>query len=148
MDRSRTIGIGAFGLTSFLLLLVASCGYGASGTWNDEDENWERAFGAELPDGVELVHSHFWRGAHFTHEAVYYFELAPNAEFERELTRSGEYELHFSWSDSEPVAPSWFSPAVAVDDFEIWVPVGAEFDGSRVYIERETRRIFLHDSQL
>lgn len=148
MDRSKPRRIGALGLTLSLLTFVSSCGYVASGTWDDEDENWERAFGAELPDGVELVHSHFWRGAHFTYEAVYYFELAPNADFERELTQSGEYELHSSWGDPEPVAPSWFSSATSVDDFEIWAPIGAEFDGSRVYIERETRRIFLHDSQL
>lgn len=131
-----------------LITLVSGCGYVASGTWDDEDENWERAFGVELPEDVNLVHSQYWRGAHFTYECCWYFEIAPNAEFERELTEKGGLELHESWPELGAGAPAWFKPATSSRDFEIWGPPDHEPSEFRVYVERETRRIFLHDSQL
>ncbi len=148
MVQSRSNRSGTPGLALFLLTLVPGCGYVASGTWDDDDENWERAFGTELPEDVELVHSQYWRGAHFTYECCYYFEIAPNPELEREPTENGGLELHESWPDLQADAPAWFTPARSGRDFEIWGHPNSESSELRVYIERETRRIFLHDSQL
>ena len=58
-----------------LLATLTSCGFLYSGTWEDEDENWERAYGVALPDSLTLTHSWYWRSPHFTMEYAFYFEL-------------------------------------------------------------------------
>ena len=53
------------GLINVVLLVAAlvsaSCGYARSGRWDDQPENWYRAFQTTKPADVVIVHSRYWR---------------------------------------------------------------------------------------
>jgi hypothetical protein len=55
-----------------LFLGTVSCGYFQAGSWEDDPENWYRAFGVAKPDEVDLIHSLYTRYPHWTHEHSFY----------------------------------------------------------------------------
>ena len=59
-------------------IVIAGCGYFMAGTWEDDPGNWGRAFESTKPPDVAVVHSKYWRSAHWTYEFEYFFEIAPN----------------------------------------------------------------------
>src|SRR4026208_128179 len=64
-----------------------------AGTWEDDPQNWYRAFKEQQPAEVKVVHSKYWRSDHFTVEFIYYFEVEATPEWndaflkKRELTQ-------------------------------------------------------------
>ena len=90
----------------FILIVccvTAGCGFISAGTWEDDDENWERAYNVQLPDSIDLVHSWYWRSPHFTLEQELFFEIKFNEAIKENYTGysdiakldSSEYELIF-----------------------------------------------------
>jgi hypothetical protein len=74
--------------TAVLLLLAlfsVNCGYVMAGKWEDDPANWKRAFHFTKPPEVTVVHSLYWRSPHWSYEAGYFFEVAPNAGVEKQL---------------------------------------------------------------
>lgn len=145
MKRGR--GPLAFALA--LAVSAAGCGYAASGTWDDDDDNWSRAYGFDTPDGVEVVRSRYVRMPHFTHECVFHFEIAPNADFEKEIFAANEMtelEGHAAMSTLGD-EPDWFTPRER-SDYEIWTCADRPGGNFRLFIDRESRSLFLADGQL
>ncbi len=132
-----------------LAVLASGCGYAASGTWDDDPDNWSRAYGSETPEGVEVVHSRYVRMPHFTYECAFHFEIAPNADFEREifaaseLTELDERASMYTLGDE----PSWFTPGKR-SDYEIWTFADDPHGDFRLFIDRESRTLFVADGQL
>ena len=65
-------------MTRLLLLMIissslSSCGYFNSGTWEDDPETWNKVFGEEVPSEVEIIHSRFWKSAHWSYEFEVFF---------------------------------------------------------------------------
>lgn len=56
-----------------------------AGTWEDDPGNWSRAFQSTKPPEVAVVHSKYWRSAHWTSEFEYFFEIAPNPQLKAQL---------------------------------------------------------------
>lgn len=138
-------------LVVLFLLTLVGCGYVQSGTWEDDPQNWERAFHSTRPDDVEVVHSLYHRAAHWSYEFEYYFEIAANAALreqlftENELVRlEGEDAVRRKRGLGD--APPWFAPKPAAG-YELWVY--ADRSGSfLVLVDRETGALFLTDSQV
>lgn len=111
--------------------LVAGCGYLSSGTWEDDAENLERAWGIESLPSTEVVHSWYSRSPHFTREEKYYFqfrgpaELAPAIAFHNEMKRrensTSDQIRALPWDADRP---AWFVPKAA-DSYEVWALEGA-----------------------
>jgi hypothetical protein len=60
-----------------LATFATSCGYVMCGTWEDDPKNWKRAFDFAKPDEIVVVHSKYWRSAHWSYECSWYFEIDP-----------------------------------------------------------------------
>jgi hypothetical protein len=75
-------------LLFFALLPFLSCCH-ESGTWQNDAKNWKRAFGEQQPKKIKVTNSWFWRSPHFTHEFEYFFAVAPNDAFRRQLIEPG-----------------------------------------------------------
>jgi hypothetical protein len=103
MQRSLVLSIAA--------LLLVGC---SNGTWNDDPDNWERAFGESRPaDGITIVHSWYWRSPHFTAEYRWIFELRLTEDVKKEVTANPDFALlseKDGLSRSLQSGPSWFAP--------------------------------------
>src|SRR5690348_13155130 len=109
-------------LFAIVLLLITGC---SSGTWEDDEDNWERIYNQEKPDHVKVVHSWYWRSPHWTYEFEFYLETEPNKQILEAYMSAGdlfqvkdpiqapEYELYPSEK------PKWFVPK-SLDKYEVW----------------------------
>lgn len=133
------------------LVLLAGCF--SSGSWEDDPGNWERAFQQAKPDNVEVVHSHYWRSAHWTYEFAYSFQIKPSKGLEEKLLSDKGLKqvkpddadftrIHDFWGDK----PKWFLPK-PLDKYEIWI-WKENSQRFRLFIDRETRELFLTDWQV
>jgi|SRR5579871_83061 len=112
-------------LVNGLLFLIISLCFSScsSGTWEDDKDNWERAFKAKPSKEIKIIHSWYWRSPHFTYEGEYFFEIEYSERIAEEFHNASdlvkvdptEYQsIHF-FNDK----PKWFVP----NDFsyyEIW----------------------------
>jgi hypothetical protein len=141
--------------TAVLGALVSACGYVSSGIWENDPDNWGRAFGSKPFDHARAVHSLYWRSPHFTYEAAYWFEFEPSADFEREIFAQNEFvRLESDYApqrrrEFQGKSLKWFAPNRGDDAYEIWgwreKERSPEF---RILIDRETRAIFMADMHL
>ena len=137
---------------ALLLCCTSKCGYFASGTWEDDPGNWERAFQSKKPDDVTVLHSKYWRSAHWTYEFQYFFEIEHNGVFQGQLFTQNKL-VRVEGKDAleaksnffgEP--PAWFAPKT-MDKYEIWVY--RDHQGNfRIFVDTETGNLFLTDDQV
>ena len=133
-------------------LMLTGCGYFYAGTWENDDDNWERAYGYEKPDEIDIVHSWYWRSPHFTMEYELYMETTLNKDILHSLLsrgnlveREGAADEHIEEMVDYDTRPTWFVPKT-LDKYEIWVgsnPV--EFE---LFIDRQTGHLYWHEIQL
>lgn len=133
-------------------LMLTGCGYFYSGTWEDDDDNWERAYGYEKPDDIDVVHSWYWRSPHFTVEYELYMETTLNKNILQSFLSKGDL-VQRPGDASESIKdlvgydtrPDWFVPKT-LDKYETWVGrVPVEFE---LFIDRETAHLYWHEIQL
>lgn len=134
-----------------LLLFGSGCGYVKAGTWNDDPENWSRAFQSAKPPGVQIAHSRYWRSAHWSLEFEYFFEIERNEDFKRRLFAENKLrrvlgdEAAKSKKEIFGDPPAWFAPK-DVAEYDIWVS-GDESSGNfKVLIDKTSGAIFLDAS--
>jgi hypothetical protein len=138
--------------TSLLLVLLLAvtapaCGYVLSGEWDEDPDNWGRAFHSTKPPDVTVVHSLVWRAPHFTYEGGYFFELEPNRALHRQLFEQNALRRARSDGGGWPRKPWWFAPKEP-RAYEIWRYADDPFGNFRVLIDRSTGHIFIADYQL
>ena len=51
------------------------------GTWEDNDDNWERIFYEEKPENITVNNSWFWQSSHWTYEYCFFIEIKNNPQF-------------------------------------------------------------------
>lgn len=128
---------------------LAGCGYAASGTWDDDPGNWERAFHSARPPDVVVVRSRYRRSPHWTLEYEYFFHVRANDALRRQLFEENELVR----VEGDPLCdvfserPDWFLPGGA-DDVEAWrlaEPADSRF---RVFVDPDTGDLFLTDNQI
>ena len=86
MQKSTNWGVGVLSA----LMLAAGCGYVQSGTWEDDPSNWTKAFRSTKPEDVVVLHSRYWRSAHWSYEAGHVFEVAANSKLRDQLFRENK----------------------------------------------------------
>lgn len=145
------VGVSFCSLATDPFLASVVLGAMNAGEWEDEPENWKRAFGVEQPSDLLVVHSRYWDSAHFTHEYAYYFEVEASSEWMETFGK-----VH--GLSQEPPArgigylrplrgnhvPEWFAPGTS-DQYVLWQ--GTK-NSIRVWIRKSDGRLFLHDSQV
>jgi hypothetical protein len=122
-----------------------------AGTWEDDSKNWYRAFNEEQPAQIKVVHSKYWKSNHFTHEFIYYFEVAVTPEWkDKFLAEHGLKQVSpgmarsFRSNISSDDTPNWFAPD-PVDRYDVWDKAG--YFGS-VWIDKANGHIFFYDMML
>ncbi len=133
-----------------IVLFGNSCGYFYSGTWEDEDKNWERAYNQELPERVKLIHSWYWRSPHWSLEQALYFEIEYNEEIKQNFLKSGNIEKVDS-KDYHRISffkdkPQWFVPK-SFKFYDIWMGTKL-YDNFILFIDKQDSLIFWTDYQL
>jgi hypothetical protein len=133
----------------FALLLPIVSGCHRSGTWQDDKNNWKRAFEQEQPKDITVIHSWYCRTPHFTHESQYFFELAANEALRKSVSSevselapddaNAQQALRFALYNK----PSWFAPKAptAYQVFQGKPPHRTYF----AFVERDTGAIFITD---
>jgi len=123
-----------------------------AGTWEDDPQNWYRAFREEQPAQVKVIHSKYWRSDHFTVEFIYYFELETTPEWRdaflksRGLTQvSPSVARSFRADRSSDNTPDWFAPD-PVDLYDVWDRSG--YSRGSVWINKTNGHIYFYDAQL
>ena len=133
-----------------LCIFIQGCGYFMSGTWEDDPENWGRAFNSTKPDDVVVVHSVYTRYAHWSYEFEYYFEIRNNDELKTQLFTMNEL-IELSLNENNFVThskkPDWFLPK-DLDKYKMYVYKDDVFSNFRVYEDIESGNIFLYDRQI
>ena len=115
----------------------------AEGTWEDDSNNWIRTFGTLQPSSIEVIHSKYWRSAHWTKEFEYFFEL----KFSKEELDSFLAELK---EDSEKSVtsftgkPEWFLKGEG-SDYRAFSLGGSYV---RIFVNTKTGHLFIWDSQV
>jgi len=122
-----------------------------AGRWEDEPQNWYRAFHEQPPAKVKVVHSKYWRSNHFTYEFMYWFEIEAPPEWKdeflkkRQLTQvSPSVARSFRTNTHSDDTPAWFAPD-PVELYDVWDKAG--YFGS-VWINRSNGHIHFYDVQL
>lgn len=146
----------SLGFASAMICLVLSlclngcCGYLSSGTWENDPDNWERAFRSRKPDDVVVLHSRYWRSAHWTYEFQYFFEIKRNDDLkdqlftQNKLIRLYNEDAIEAMNDFFGERPVWFVPK-DVDKYQVWVYEGETGSHFRVFVDKETGNLFLTD---
>ena len=137
----------------FALLLACPCcmcGYVSSGTWEDDPDNWARAFQSSKPNDAKVLHSYYWRSPHWSDEFQYFFEVEHNDRFKQQLFTTNKLiqlvgkDAITAKTDFFGQVPEWFAPK-PVENYEVWVYEKARRGNFRIFIDRETGNMFLTD---
>ncbi len=115
-----------------------------AGTWEDDEGNWRRAFGDDKPDDVVVVHSWYWRSAHWTYEYEYYFQIEKNEELREEFISFNGLAKRTDLDDFKRgfQAPAWYAPKEP-SEYEIWEGE----DNLQLLMDKESGDLFLRDWQ-
>lgn len=109
----------------------------------------------EKPEDVNVVHSFYWRSAHFTYEYEFYMHIEKNDAFrDRILSLNARFE-EVKEEDFDDIQvgtkykPAWFAPK-PLDQYRVWTYAGsaASVQWAHMLVDRETGDIFLWDMQL
>jgi hypothetical protein len=135
-----------------MILVAAGCGYFTSGTWEDDPENWERAFHYSKPNDVVVVHSRFSRFAHWTNEYEYFFQIEPNEKFLDNILSANNLEIidkkiyQEFFLDPGFNRPAWFL-LKDLDHFKVWGYKDFKLNHFLVFLDNEDQSIFLYNRQ-
>jgi len=135
------------------VFLTSGCGYVMSGTWEDDPENWARAFESTKPPEVIVLHSKYSRSPHWSYEFQYFFEIAPNAGLEDQLITANKLRPLTVEEAAEERAslfsdpPPWFAPKSSAS-YEVWVFADEPGRNFRALIDKASGHMFVTDGQL
>ena len=140
-------------LILFLGLIILLGGCGSSGTWDDDPQNWTRAFNSQQPKDINVIHSKYWRSAHWTYEFQYFFEIEKNDKLKAQLFSENKLkkiegkEAEDAMSGFFGEKPEWFIPEEA-DEYEIYVYEEEPRGHFRLFINKKSGKIYLTDYQV
>lgn len=145
LARRHLIYVCAFIVVSSVHMVSCS---GGSGSWDDDANNWSRAFdGRQLPPEVKVAHSRYWKSPHFTYEAEYFFEFTAPQEF-LDAWIAGQHLVPTQPTEENTPPyfekPDWFTPK-AIGDYEMWLPKDDPHCKFRIYRDRSTGTLFVTD---
>jgi hypothetical protein len=154
-NRRPSSLIGSLGgiirLAHFTVVVCASlltCSCHKSGTWSDDPKNWERAFSQRIPSNIGVVHSMYWRSAHWTYEAAYYFQVTGAVRSallsDTNLVRLESTKVSADYFGEKPI---WFAPK-PLEAYEVWGYTNEPPSKLRLLIDKTNATAFFTDFQL
>ncbi|MEE1899928.1 PRKCSH domain-containing protein [Flavobacterium rakeshii] len=133
----------------YILLLFILSGCFMGGTWEDNDDNWERIFYEEKPENITVNNSWFWQSSHWTYEYCFFIEIKNNPQFISKLIEENnlgkventeiDNDLLYFFSDK----PEWFIPR-DIKAYDVWKVKGV-YENKKLFLDRQDGTIFLTD---
>lgn len=105
----------------FILLLLITCSCG-SGTFENDPKSWNKVFGEDIPEEIEVRNSRFWKSMHWSYEFEFFAKIKSDKSFLKEYFID-HYELNKSKIHATlflEEIPNWFLSDKDYKDFEIW----------------------------
>src|SRR5690606_32549419 len=130
-----------------VLFMVTGCFFD-SGTWDNDEDNWERIFYTEKPDDIVINNSRFWKSSHWTYEYYFFIEIQKNKAFASKIIKENNLRKAAVKEDPDFFGdkPDWFLPQ-DIDKYELWQEQD-KYENMKLYIDKEKGTIFLTDYQL
>ncbi len=130
--------------------IMSEPGTSSAGTWENDAQNWQRAFKTNAAPEVTVIHSKYWKSDHFTEEFIWFFEINATPAWREEFLQSRGLKL-LSTSESRTfrdnhksaITPVWFAPD-PVELYDVW---GASQRGS-VWINKTNGHLHFFGMQL
>ena len=140
-----------FILLQILPIFIMGSNNPDAGTWEDDTNNWYRAFNEAQPTNLTVIHSKYWHSNHFTDEYIYFFEVNAAPEWRKEYLSKHNLSLiapsnawSFRSSGHCDLTPVWFAPD-PVDLYDVWdMPA---YHG-QVWINKLNNHMHFHGAQL
>lgn len=130
---------------TILFLLFNSCG----GTWENDNDTWEKTFGEEKPKEIELLNSYFWKSSHWTYEFEVFLEMKYNQKWLLKIINDYEMEAYLDFSLDEigfvNEKPIWFTPKKE-ENYIIFK--SKKFEAVKIFIDKKTNVIYFIFCQL
>jgi hypothetical protein len=131
----------------------AGCGYFMAGTWEDDPDNWARAFNSTKPDDVIVAHSKYSRFPHFTCEFEYFFHIKANTKLHDQLFSDNDL-IHVEDIDEVKQyhvygskTPAWFL-AKSPEKYDMWRCPDRSPCTYAIFIDKDNNDILVTDRQL
>jgi hypothetical protein len=130
-----------------LFYFVLSC---STSKFNDSPEIWNKVYGVEQPQTIQIIHSHLWESGHFSLEYSFHFESSSNEDLEMGLIQVNELNQRPSGEGKDSYGvdtPSWFAPK-GIGHYTLWrTPVQSSKD-FLLLIDNDTQHLFWTETQL
>ncbi|MEM9679225.1 MAG: hypothetical protein AAF901_02785 [Bacteroidota bacterium] len=127
-----------------LCLTFLSCG---SGTFIDDPDTWNKVFGEETPNEIEVLNSRFWKSGHWTYEFELFAKLQSEKDFIKEYFIDkyslSQYEIHATVYLED--IPNWFVEKSNSKNYEVWK--GGP-NSITLYVHKNKNITYLHVLQL
>lgn len=124
---------------------LSSCG----GTRENDDSCWEKTFGEEKPEDIELINSYFWKSSHWTYEFEVYMEMKYNQQWVLKMLDEYEMEATLDYSMNEigfeNTKPGWFAPKKEEDYVLLQ---SHKLSEAKILIDKKTSVIYFTFNQL
>jgi hypothetical protein len=128
-----------------LLWTSLNCG----GKWVDDDRNFDRVFGFGKPPDVEVLHSYYWKSAHWSNEYRYFIALKASPKFTGGITSAAVVASAARWTEALNSCggerPPWFLPK-SPKNYEFWLPKSR--GGYRIFRDKSEGTLYLCDEQM
>jgi len=133
------------------MLVLSSCGYLSSGSWENDKQNWQRAYNTSVPDSIILIHSYYWKSTHWTLEQAMFFETEYNERIIKNFLSDSSL-IKMNTADTTIITffekkPKWFVPK-PYHHYSIWKGVKNNNDNFLLFLDQENRHLYWTDYQL
>jgi hypothetical protein len=116
--------------------------------WEDDPENWKRAFKSAPPNTVKVVHSIYWEHPYIIfYDAGWAFQLKVSDEYKRRLTSShGIAKVHpedrIDLLESPVFSKTLWYIKKPLDKYDVWISIDPD-TYYRIFIDKETGDVFI-----
>ena len=126
-----------------MIASIFGCGSSA-GTWEDDAQNWNRAFNSTQPKDVNIIHSKFWISSHWTYEYITYLKFRASKKWINSFIQTNNLKVASGDFDLPDQAPNWFDPKIGQRAY-----IKNEFSqGSIYFVDHKTGEVLIYEIQL
>lgn len=133
--------------TNFIVLLICfsffSCG---SGTFEDDPESWNKLFGEDVPNEVEVLNSRFWKSTHWTYEYELFIKFKSNSDFVDAyfIEKYNLKKQNMSGTLYFAEKPDWFN----INDYDNYMIWKGSVNDLTLFASKTDNIFYLHSLQL
>jgi hypothetical protein len=134
-----------------IFLFFPNCGIIKSGSWDDDEKNWNRVFNENTPKDIKIIHSYYSCGPYFIlYEGSYIFQIKASDNYLKELINDPFLRKSDITDNVNLLARfgsvnrEWF-PKKELSHYDVWIAKEGN-SNYMVYIDKHSNLIFISDT--